>query len=36
MTDIDDYDLYDQIGKGKYSEVFEGKHLLTNQNVIIK
>ena len=32
----DDYEVTDKIGRGKYSEVFEGFNVVTNQKVIIK
>jgi len=32
----DDYELMHKIGKGKFSEVFEGFNILTDQKVIIK
>ncbi|CAD8136472.1 unnamed protein product [Paramecium pentaurelia] len=33
---MDDYEIYQKIGQGKYSEVFKGVSVITHQNVIIK
>ncbi|CAD8148963.1 unnamed protein product [Paramecium pentaurelia] len=32
----DDYEIYEKIGQGRYSEVFKGVSIRTHQNVIIK
>ena len=34
--DMDDYEVETKIGRGHYSEVFEGQNILTKQRVIIK
>ena len=34
--DMDDYEVETKIGRGHYSEVFEGQNILTKQKVIIK
>lgn len=33
---LDDYEVTKKIGRGKYSEVFQGYHLPTNKGVVIK
>jgi len=32
----DDYEIIKKMGRGKYSEVFEGINILNNQRVVIK
>jgi len=32
----DDYEIIKKLGRGKYSEVFEGINILNNQRVVIK
>ena len=32
----DDYEVVRKVGRGKYSEVFEGIHSVTNEQCIIK
>ena len=34
--DMDDYEVETKIGRGHYSEVFEGRNILTKQKVIVK
>jgi casein kinase II subunit alpha len=33
---MDDYEVETKIGRGHYSEVFEGRNILTKQKVIVK
>ena len=32
----DDYELIKQVGRGKYSQVYEGVNIVTNKRAIIK
>lgn len=32
----DDYEVVRKVGRGKYSEVFEGKNVNTNERCVIK
>lgn len=33
---LDDYEVVRKIGRGKYSEVFEGFHIITDKSCVIK
>lgn len=36
IRDQDEYEVVRKVGRGKYSEVFEGVHLTDNEKCIIK
>lgn len=35
-NDMDDYQLVQRLGRGKYSEVFEAVRMSTNQKCVVK
>ena len=34
--EMDNYEVHTKIGRGRYSEVFEGRNINTNKEVIVK